>query len=347
MVDARRNGERLRRVVETHEEAVATLRDWGVDMPARAPATAPQESDRDRGPTLRHVSEEWILWLEANARPATVETAHECLRAIEDALPGLLDRPAMSLEPTDVRRLKAALGKRAVATQAKILVRFKGMLAWAARPPEGDGRREGGGLLSRVPVYVRPPRVPKPSPASVAPRLVNDSLTTTLLRSARDPRIRCAIALARYCGLRRSEILRLKLGDVDLDGGMIRVLGPTKGHKPRLAPLGPRGREEVHLYLASRKLKPAAGERSPEMPMFPGWTASAIAQAMRRLGRRVGWKTAKPGLHSLRATWCTELLAKGPPLPAVQEAGGWTSLAAMQHYAGAGPEVIGRLARLC
>ena len=32
---------------------------------------------------------------------------------------------------------------------------------------------------------------------------------------------------------------------------------------------------------------------------------------------------------------------------AVQEAGGWASLAAMQHYAGAAPEAIHRLARLC
>jgi hypothetical protein len=96
-------------------------------MPAHAPAEPDAESDR--GPTLRHVSQEWILWLEANARPATVETARECIRAIDDAARGLLDRSAMSLEPSGVRRLKAALGVRAVATQAKILVRFKGMLA--------------------------------------------------------------------------------------------------------------------------------------------------------------------------------------------------------------------------
>jgi integrase len=252
----------------------------------------------------------------------------------------------MSLAPTDIRRLKLALSQgRAVATVNKDLTRFRAMLNWAARAPEGDGRREGGGLLPRVAVYVRPPRVPRPSPATVAPRLVDDILMRALFSAARDPRLRLALALARYCGLRRSEVLRLRLADLDLDGGAVRVLGPTKGHRARLAPLGPRGSEEARRYLAVYPVQP--GKRSPEMVLFPGWTARAVTQQVRRLARRVGWKTAKPGLHSLRATWCSELLGRGAPLHAVQEAGGWASLAAMQHYAGAAPEAISRLSRLC
>ena len=294
-----------------------------------------------------------MLWQQANVRPASVIATRESINAIRRAAtPGLFRRAADSLNPADVRRLKVALGDgRAVATVHKDLVRFKAMLAWASRPADGQGGREGGGLLLRLPVYVRPPKVPKPSPATVAPRLVDDTFMRELLDRARDPRLRCAMALARYCGLRRSEILRLRLGDVDLDGGAVRVLGPTKGHRARLAPLGPRGREEVTRYLgnASRRrghpVEP--GKRRPDMLLFPGWTSTAIAQQMRRLARRVGWNTAKPGLHSLRATWCTELLAKGAPLPAVQEAGGWASIAALQHYAGAAPAVIERLARMC
>lgn len=338
MVDARVDGERLRKVVNSQGEAEETLRGWGVELRAQAPAI-------QAGPSLDEISKEWLLWLEANARPATVTTANECLDAIRRITPELFEQPAMALTPSDVRRLKAGLSDRAPATQAKVLVRLKGMLAWAARPPEGEGRREGGGLLPRVPVYVRPPRVPKPSPATVAPRLVSDDLTKTLLKSARDERLRCAIALARYCGLRRGEILRLRLGDIDLDGGVVRVLGPTKGHKARLAPLGPRGGDEVMRYLAEYEVPVA--ERSPKMLLFPGWTPSAVAQQMRRLARRVGWDTAKPGLHSLRATWASELLARGAPLHEVQSAGGWSSLAAMQHYLGAAPKALQGLARLC
>ena len=342
MVDARRDGERLRRVVGTREEAAEVLRGWGVDVPVLAPAAS---NSSDGGPTLEAISLEWLLWLQSNARPATVETARECIRSAKRAAPGIFERPAMTLGPADVRRLKAGLSGNAVATQAKVLVRLKAMLAWAARPAGGEGGREGGGLLLHLPVYVRPPKVPKPSPATVSSRLVDDVFMSDLFSAAREPRLRCAMAIARYCGLRRSEILRLRLGDVDVDSGTVRVLGPTKGHRARLAPLGPRGRDEVMRYLAVHPTP--AGQRRSDMSLFPGWTASAIAQQMRRLARRVGWHTAKPGLHSLRATWCTELLSKGAPLPAVQEAGGWSSLAAMQHYAGASPAVIERLGRLC
>lgn len=338
MVDARIDGARLRKVVASRAEAEEILGAWGVELLPQARAT-------EAGPTLDEVSKEWLLWLEANARPATVTTAQECLDAIRRITPEIFGQPAMALTPSDVRRLKAGLAGRAPATQSKVLVRLKGMLAWAARPPEGEGRREGGGLLPRVPVFVRPPRVPKPSPATVAPRLVSDEFTCRILTSALDPRLRCALALARFCGLRRGEILRLRLGDIDLDGGVVRVLGPTKGHRARLAPLGPRGGEEVMRFLAQYDVPP--GDRSLKMLLFPGWTASAVAQQMRRLARRVKWDTAKPGLHSLRATWASELLARGAPLHEVQSAGGWSSLAAMQHYLGAAPKALAGLARLC
>ncbi len=347
MVDARIAGERRRQVVETIEAARALLGSWGLPQEGEgAPTGTPSPAAPAEGPTLEEIAAEYLLWQEANLRPASVGATRESLAVIRRAAPGLFGRPAMALTPADIRRLKLALSRgRAVATVNKDLTRFRAMLNWAARSPEGDGRREGGGLLPRVAVFVSPPRVPRPSPATVAPRLVDESLMRALLAGAKDPRLRLALALARYCGLRRSEILRLRLGDLDLDRGAVRVLGPTKGHRARLAPLGPRGAEEARRYLAVYEVEP--GKRSPEMLLFPGWTARAVTQQVRRLGRREGWKTAKPGLHSLRATWCSELLGRGAPLPAVQEAGGWASLAAMQHYAGAAPEAILRLARLC
>jgi len=347
MVDARIGGERRRQVVASEDAARALLRSWGVSEGQGSHEAAPEASTaRREGPTLEEVAAEYLLWQEANLRPASVGATKESLAAIRRAAPGLFAQPAMALTPGDIRRLKLALGQgRAVATVNKDLTRFRAMLNWAARAPEGDGRREGGGLLPKVAVYVRPPRVPKPSPATVAPRLVDDALMRALFTDARDPRLRLALALARYCGLRRSEILRLRLVDLDLDGGAVRVLGPTKGHRARLAPLGPRGSEEARRYLSVYPVEP--GKRSPEMLLFPDWTVRAVTQQVRRLAKRVGWKTAKPGLHSLRATWCSELLGRGAPLHAVQEAGGWASLAAMQHYAGAAPEAISRLARLC
>ena len=89
------------------------------------------------------------------------------------------------------------------------------------------------------------------------------------------------------------------------------------------------------------------GKRDPSMLLFPGWSSNAVGYQVRRLAKRVGWVTAKPGLHSLRATWASEVLARGVPLQVVQQAGGWSSLISMQHYLGARGEVLERLARIC
>lgn len=72
-----------------------------------------------------------------------------------------------------------------------------------------------------------------------------------------------------------------------------------------------------------------------------------MTQQLRRLARRVGWHTKKAGLHSLRATWASDVLTMGAAVHEVQQAGGWSSLAAVQHYAGAGARAMERIARMC
>ena len=53
------------------------------------------------------------------------------------------------------------------------------------------------------------------------------------------------------CGLRRGELLRIKLGDLDKDQSLIRIV-LTKFHKSRLVALSQDGAREVDSYLRAR-----------------------------------------------------------------------------------------------
>jgi integrase len=63
--------------------------------------------------------------------------------------------------------------------------------------------------------------------------------------------IRLAFVLLYTTGLRRGELVRLKLGDVDADTGVLHIR-ESKFHKSRWVPLSPSARSELQSYLVAR-----------------------------------------------------------------------------------------------
>jgi integrase len=80
--------------------------------------------------------------------------------------------------------------------------------------------------------------------------------TTTLKvgwqNSFRRPTMRLAWILLYCCGLRRGELLHLRLADVDMEQGVLRI-NETKFHKTRLVPFSSSVREELRRYLRQRR----------------------------------------------------------------------------------------------
>lgn len=87
-------------------------------------------------------------------------------------------------------------------------------------------------------------------------------------------------------GMRVSELVSLRLGQVDLVGGWVRVLG--KGSKERLVPFGPRAAAALGRYLEARAARfPAAGDvvflnGRGRGPITRGGFARRLAAAARR-----------------------------------------------------------------
>ncbi|MDR1125153.1 MAG: tyrosine recombinase XerC [Deltaproteobacteria bacterium] len=134
-------------------------------------------------------------------------------------------------------------------------------------------------------------------------------------------------------GLRISEALGLNTGHLDLEGGVIRVLG--KGSKQRLAPLSDSSREALRHWLDKRALVlEAAGVR--ENALFIGSRGGRLdrrqaGRIIESLCRRAGLpQTVSP--HALRHSFATHLLEAGADLRSVQELLGHARLSTTQRY---------------
>lgn len=149
--------------------------------------------------------------------------------------------------------------------------------------------------------------------------------------AAADPRGLAILELFYSSGLRISELASLKVRDVDLDAGMLRVMG--KGRKERVVPVGAKAVQALNAWLAVRK-KNACVE--PESPVFAGPKGRALSvRSIRSVVYRYSRGSCQAGRvkpHALRHTFATHLLQEGADLRALQEMLGHASLSTTQKY---------------
>jgi integrase/recombinase XerC len=178
---------------------------------------------------------------------------------------------------------------------------------------------------------IRTPRLPQSVPKALSEEDARDVVDkVALLSEERWIALRdAALVLLLYgCGLRISEALALKRGNVPLREAIV-VTG--KGNKQRVVPVLPIVAEAVEAYAAAC---PYDAEGSA--PLFVGARGGAldpgvVQRQMRRLRVHLGLpETATP--HALRHSFATHLLAGGGDLRTIQELLGHASLATTQRY---------------
>lgn len=134
------------------------------------------------------------------------------------------------------------------------------------------------------------------------------------------------------CGLRISEAVELRLGDVDFDNDFIKVRG--KGDKERLVPLGSEAKRLLRKYL--KESRPMIlGERASDY--------SFISKKGSMLNRKSVWRLLKGYVdkteirknitpHTLRHSFATHLVENGADLRSVQELLGHVDISTTQVY---------------
>jgi len=134
-------------------------------------------------------------------------------------------------------------------------------------------------------------------------------------------------------GLRVGELTSLSLHDLDLGGGMVRVMG--KGSKERLVPIGSKAVEALRVYLARRGELMEKGKGAPQY-LFLNHRGGRLTP--RSVGRMIKKYLLKGGMvkettpHTFRHSFATHLLDAGADLRGIQELLGHASLSTTQKY---------------
>ncbi len=133
-------------------------------------------------------------------------------------------------------------------------------------------------------------------------------------------------------GLRVSELVNLKLQDINLEAGFVRVFG--KGSKERVIPIGLPAQRKIAFYIDDARKAALKNRLSPYL--FIGRAGKPITrQGFWKLLRRYADKALihkKISPHSLRHSFATHLLDGGADLRAVQVMLGHVDISTTQIY---------------
>lgn len=230
--------------------------------------------------------------------------------------PDAVDFEAMTRYIMD--RKRAGLGPASIVRKLSSIRGFYAFLA-----AEGHVRMKS-------PFSVDAPRLERPLPEVLAPAEA-DALLAVRERGRGEARNRAILELLYGAGLRVSELTGLRVGDVSLAEGWLRVRG--KGGRERIAFLNDRSRAALEEYLAGR---PAGARRSDAAPVFANNRGTAVSRqsVWKIVKRRAALAGLAPSVkvHTLRHSFATHLLEAGLDLRVVQELLGHKSLSTTEIY---------------
>jgi integrase/recombinase XerD len=180
---------------------------------------------------------------------------------------------------------------------------------------------------------IKAPKLPRLPPKSISEAEVESLLKAPDISSPLGLRDRAMLELLYACGLRVSELIGLSWLQVDLQAGVLKVMG--KGARERLVPLG-----EEAVYWVGDYFKQGArdtllnGRQSEDLFVTQrgeGMTRQAFWSLIRRYAIQAGIRgTLSP--HSLRHAFATHLLNHGADLRVVQLLLGHADITTTQIY---------------
>lgn len=140
-------------------------------------------------------------------------------------------------------------------------------------------------------------------------------------------------AMALMTGMRSGELYALEWRSVDLESRIISVsrqwsnkngFGPTKSRRTRVVPIS----EDLETFLKELKLE--RGHEDSVLPRHQEWSDGSQADVTRQFCKAIGVTQVK--FHDLRATFITNLLARGVSLARVMSIVGHTQLKTTNGY---------------
>src|SRR3954451_23754988 len=184
-------------------------------------------------------------------------------------------------------------------------------------------------LLSTIRTPKQEKRLPKCLDLEQVQKLLDAPGDADLLAS----RDKAMLEVLYSSGIRVSELVELKMSDLDVNEGVIRVMG--KGRKERLTPIGSQAIKALQKYFDHRNADPRFKIEGDNRVFLNKHGESLSTRSVRRkLDKYLVQAGLDPGIspHTLRHSFATHLLNNGADLRSVQELLGHQSLSTTQVY---------------
>ncbi len=196
-------------------------------------------------------------------------------------------------------------------------------------------RREGAidkDFFKRITSLRTPTILPTFVPETRMQQVLNNCYDESESLTFRDQRRALIIAMFYGCGLRLAELHNLRLGDIDLAGATLRVVG--KGNKERQIPMVATLVERIERYVHC--VEREGIEVTNAMPLIVTEQGEALSRSsiQRTVASALGKASVqgRKSPHVLRHTFATHLLNRDADMRDIQELLGHSSMRTTQHY---------------
>lgn len=264
------------------------------------------------------------LQLEKSLQPNTVDAYLSDVNKLVDFLGG--DEKALGATLEDLRLFLASLADVGInaRSQSRIISSLRSFYAFL---------KLDGFIESDPAELLRSPKIGMRLPDVLTLQEIDDIINAIDLSKREGQRNRAILEVLYSCGLRVSEVCGLRLSDLYLDEGFIRVTG--KGDKQRLVPISDRAVAELEAYFVDRNMIPIKkgyedfvfiSERLKK-PLSRIMVFHFIKELVGLVGIK---KNVSP--HTFRHSFATHLLEGGANLRVIQAMLGHESISTTEIY---------------
>ncbi len=262
------------------------------------------------------------LWLEAGLSKNTLSAYRSDLNRLATFLD---TKPLISTESKDIHRFLAVLmaaGNKA-SSSARVLSTLRRFFRYQIRQ----------NLMQTDPCRdVLPPKLGRPLPKTLSENQVDALLNAPNIESSLGQRDKAMLETLYATGLRVSELVDLTMLEINLDVGLVRIVG--KGNKERLVPLGEQAIDSIHHYINSARIEILKSRTSDFLFVTSrgsGMTRQAFWHLIKKYALLAGIET-RLSPHTLRHAFATHLINHGADLRSVQMLLGHSDLSTTQIY---------------
>jgi integrase/recombinase XerD len=168
------------------------------------------------------------------------------------------------------------------------------------------------------------------------PLVLSRNEVKRILLMAPSLKARVMLSLAYGCGMRAGEVVRLRVGDIDGEQKIIRIV-QSKGRKDRNVMLPGDVLSQLRDWWKERPTRQDQGVAGPDRVIFPGYNGKHLSpRQISRLFKQAAQAAGIPKpvtLHTLRHSFATHLLERGVDIRVIQALLGHTKLTTTARYA--------------